>query len=293
MNYLNFDLLIERAHEGYVARVTQSPAGEATAQFRLPFAEMELENYLLKIGRPRRGVRRLNSPEMESARTFGKRLFEAVFGSEVFGCFRSSLDRAEEKETGLRIRLRLNAPELADLPWEYLYNPALNRFLVLAVETPLVRYLELPERIRPLAVKPPLNILVMIASPNDHPALDVEQEWEKLNQALALLRRRGLVALERLEEATLSHLQRHLRQGQYHVFHFIGHGAFDEQTRSRDVAAQPSTAAFSRAQRLRRRSYFTYRSLYRNGTKPGAARHSGGDCHAIRDYRRGRDYFCT
>jgi len=176
-------------------------------------------------------VRRLNSPEMESARIFGKRLFEAVFGSEVFGCLRSSLDRAEEKETGLRLRLRLNAPELADLPWEYLYNPALNRFLVLAVETPLVRYLELPERIRPLAVKPPLKILVMIASPNDHPALDVEQEWEKLNQALALLQRRGLVALHRLEEATLSRLQRHLRQDQYHIFHFIGHGAFDEQSR--------------------------------------------------------------
>ncbi len=54
MNYLNFDLLIERAPEGYIARV-HSPAGEATARFRLPFTEMELENYLLKIGRPRRG----------------------------------------------------------------------------------------------------------------------------------------------------------------------------------------------------------------------------------------------
>ncbi len=118
---------------------------------------------------------------------------------------------------------------MADLPWEYLYNPALNRFLVLSAETPLVRYLDLPERIRPLAVKPPLRVLVMISSPSDHPPLDVEGEWAKLKEALGDLEQRGLVALERLEEATLAALQRRLRRGEYHIFHFIGHGGFDER----------------------------------------------------------------
>ncbi len=228
-DYLNFDLLIERAGSAYVARVTNSPAGEAASQFSVPFAPFELENFLLKIGRPRRGVRRLNSPEMEAAKNFGKRLFESVFGSEVFGCLRSSLDQAEAKgSAGLRLRLRLNAPELADLPWEYLYNSALNRFLVLAVETPLVRYIELPERIRPLAVQPPLKILAMLSAPTGYALLNVEEEWQKLQNALGDLQKRKLVTLERLDEATLPALQRRLRQSSYHIFHFIGHGGYDE-----------------------------------------------------------------
>src|SRR5436305_2090956 len=37
------------------------------------------------------------------------------------GCLRSSLDEDERQGMGLRIRLRLDAaPELANLPWEYL-----------------------------------------------------------------------------------------------------------------------------------------------------------------------------
>jgi len=54
-DYLNFDLLIERAGNAYVARVTNSPAGEAATKFNVPFSALELENFLLKIGRPRRG----------------------------------------------------------------------------------------------------------------------------------------------------------------------------------------------------------------------------------------------
>jgi pSer/pThr/pTyr-binding forkhead associated (FHA) protein len=122
-----------------------------------------------------------------------------------------------------------NVPELADIPWEYLYNPALDRFLALSVETPLVRYLDLPERVKPLEVKLPLRLLVMISSPDNHPQLDVEQEWAKLKQALADLVRHGIVELERLKEATLTALQRRLRQKQFHIFHFIGHGCFDQQ----------------------------------------------------------------
>jgi tetratricopeptide (TPR) repeat protein len=228
--YLDFDLLIERSRERYRARVLNSPAGQATVEFTLPFSDLALENFLLRIGRTRRGVRRLESPEMKATKAFGSCLFNAVFGGAVRGCFRSSLDEASRQGAGLRVRLRLtDVPELGDLPWEYLYNPALNRFLVLSAETPLVRYLELPERIRPLAVKPPLRILVMISSPSDCPQLDVEREWAKLREALGDLERQVLVGLERLEEATLAALQRWLRRGEYHIFHFIGHGGFDQQ----------------------------------------------------------------
>ena len=122
---------------------------------------------------------------MKETKTFGKCLFDAVFGGEIRSCFLSSLDKANQQGVGLRIRLRLaDTPELNDLPWEYLYNQALNRFLALSAWTPLVRYLDLPEPIQPLAVMPPLKVLVMIASPSDCPQLDVNREWSKLSEAL-------------------------------------------------------------------------------------------------------------
>lgn len=228
--YLDFDLRIQRVGEGYHAQVLNSPAGQATASFSLPFSELEVENLLLRFGRPGRATRRIDSPEVEAAKLFGERLFTTVFEDDVRACLRSSLDEARRQGGGLRIRLHLaDAPELAELPWEYLYNPTLNRFFALSVETPIVRYLELPEVIRPLLITPPLRVLVMISSPSDYPRLDVEGEWGKLQDSLDDLVQRGVVMLERLDDATLSALQQRLRRGEYHIFHFIGHGGFEQQ----------------------------------------------------------------
>jgi hypothetical protein len=56
ISYLDFDLLIRRTESGYQAQVVASPAGEATASFTAPFSELELENFLLRVGRPRRST---------------------------------------------------------------------------------------------------------------------------------------------------------------------------------------------------------------------------------------------
>jgi tetratricopeptide (TPR) repeat protein len=230
MKYLDFDLVIEPLGDGFSARVFNSPGGQASADFTAPFSDLEIENFLLRVGRTRHAVRRIESPEMTSAKIFGGRLFDKVFAGDVRGCLRSSMDEANRQGVGLRVRLHLGkAPTLADLPWEFLYNASMNRFLGLSVETPVVRYLELPERIRPLTVAPPLRVLMMISSPTDFPQLDVKRESAKMDEALSDLEQRGLVKVERQENATLAELQRRLRQGQYHIFHFIGHGGFDEQ----------------------------------------------------------------
>ena len=230
INYLDFDLLLERAGTGYRARVLRCPAIPAACDFSLPFSDLEIENFLLKIGHTRRNTRRLESRNVELAKDFGRRLFEATFGDEVRSCLRQSLDMASQQDTGLRLRLHLTgAPELADLPWEFLYDPSLNRFFVLSGKTPLVRFLDLPERIRPLAVQPPIRVLAMISTPSGFPPLDAAREWAKLEEAVADLRSQGLVTIERLDQATLAALQHRLRRGEYHIFHFIGHGAFDDR----------------------------------------------------------------
>lgn len=115
ITYKDFKLLIEPFGEKYKARV-ESPVGEATTEFSLPFTKTELENFVLKIGRPRRGVRSRDSLEMKAAKGFGGRLFEAVFSQGVRDCLHGSLIITEHEEVGLRILLRLtDAYELAYL----------------------------------------------------------------------------------------------------------------------------------------------------------------------------------
>jgi len=222
MEYLNFDLEIERADQGYRVE-SDSPVGQACAGFSLPFSHEELECVLQQRGEA-------DAASIDSARAFGKRLFETVFEGELRASLRGSLHEVERQGMGLRIRLRLNdAPELARLPWEYLYDPTLDRYLALSAQTPLVRYLELPERIQSLAVTPPLRILVVMSSPKDQAPINVATEWTRLRTALQELEDRSLVVLGQVP-ATLTALQSQLRSGVYHAVHFIGHGDFDEQT---------------------------------------------------------------
>jgi tetratricopeptide (TPR) repeat protein len=229
LTYLNFDLQFERAESGY--RIEASgPDGRYTAVFQLPFSATELENLVLRVGRTRTAMRRIDPPEIEAAKQFGNRLYTAVFGDQIGVSFRRGLDQAEQRGAGLRVRVRLtHTPELANLPWEYLYDQIRNRFLALSVETPLVRYLDIPERIRPLTVELPLRALAIIASPRGQVPLDVEREWANIQAASGDLLQRGALVLDRLPHATLSALQRRLRQAPYHILHFVGHGAFDQR----------------------------------------------------------------
>ncbi len=229
--YRDFDLAIEQLPEGgYRARVLDSPSGQARHDFTMPFSPLELENFVLKIGRTRSGVRRLESPEAEAARTFGRRLFEAVFAGEVETTFRRSLDAVERDQRGLRMRLRLaDAPDLSEIPWEYLYVPSDEHHLVLSTWTPLVRYLDMQAGAPPLTIQPPLRMLAMVSSPSDFPTLDIEAEWAKLDESLDPLEESGLLEVTRLDTATLRDLQRAMRRTDFHIFHFIGHGGFDRE----------------------------------------------------------------
>lgn len=234
--YQNFDLLIEcidRESGLYRSRVIDSPAGQASTDFTLPFDEKDLKIFLLQVGRPRRSVRKIDSPEMEAARAFGTQLFDAAFGRQVATCLDRSIDAARMENARLRIRLRLgDVPELTDLPWEYLHDSSLRRFFSQSDQTPIVRYLELPWNTPPLQVQAPLRILTIISDPSDVQQLDVEQEWVRLNQALSDLTANNLVQVDRLDEASLPALQRQLRRTQYQILHFVGHGGFDPQTQT-------------------------------------------------------------
>jgi hypothetical protein len=230
IRYFDFDLLIEPAEEPYEyeARVIHAPSGEyAPVDFRSPFSDIELENFLLKIGRRRNVVRGVDTQGGATVQEFGSRLFDSVFQGDVRVALATSLSETDSDDLGLRLRLRLNeCPELADLAWEYLYDSSTRRFLALSEWTPVVRYLDLPGRVRPLAVNGPLRVLGMVSSPTDYPQLSVNDEWSKLETALSGLVASGRVELTLVPDGTLASLNRALRREDFHVFHYIGHGGF-------------------------------------------------------------------
>lgn len=226
IKYQDFDLLIERSGNGFKSHVVDSPAGEASISFELPFSQADVENFFIQIGH----TRLIESPESQKMRTFGQLLFDSTISGEVRDRLRESLGQVKRNGKGLRIRLRIaNIPELSNLPWEFMYDASQSRYLALSIETPLVRYLDIARDIQPLTIRPPLRILAMISSPRDLPTLNVQKEWDNLRESVSRLENRGLVSLTKLEQPTLQALQRQLRRGEYHIFHFIGHGVFSKQ----------------------------------------------------------------
>jgi hypothetical protein len=226
-DYLDFELTIEVLPNDQL-RVTlvNSPVGSASVEVPNPITPAEAER-ILSILDGRTRVPR--GEAARAARAFGEKLFSAVFSGQIYAAYLTS--RSQAGERGLRIRLNLDKAEgLYDLPWELLRDPS-GDYLTLSRQTPIIRYPRLIN-VRPVVeVSLPLRVLVMISSPKDQAALNVEAEWQTLQEATADLRQRGLLELERVDDAQLITLQRKLRSGvSYQVFHYIGHATFDERS---------------------------------------------------------------
>jgi CHAT domain len=219
---------IERGEGGAHRVLANSSVGEAAGSFELPFGELELENFVLRVSRPR-GRRRIDSTATSEAKQFGGQLFEAMFRGHVRDLFREALANARAEGHGLRVTLCLSgAPELMDVPWEYLYDEP--NFLSVSAFTPVIRYLDLPRGYRPLHVDPPLRILAMVSSPSDYVRLDTERERANVERAVRPLTEKGAVKVDWLERATLTSLLRKLQSDTFHVLHYVGHGSYHPQS---------------------------------------------------------------
>ncbi|MGZ6832711.1 MAG: CHAT domain-containing protein, partial [Mycobacteriaceae bacterium] len=217
----------------YRVAVRSDAAGDTQATpTRFPFDEQMLARRLeaveFALVRSAATVRRLAPPDEQPVQEFGRQLFEFLFPAEVREHLNAVRRQAAQEDTQVQVRLRIGPPELAALPWEFLYDPGRDDYLCLS--TPLVRYLDVQEPRRPLAVPPPLRILGMVARPGELDTLNVDHEKRRLQQALAQLESSGGVQLTWVEGQTWWDLQSALDQGGWHIFHFIGHGGFDQQS---------------------------------------------------------------
>ena len=244
-DYLDFELEIRGGGPREYPVAVRSPAGEAQGQMRFPFDEWELKDRLqaLEIALLRSGGtrRRIASPEEHTVQDFGRALFESLLVGDVRTRYEMSLSEARRQGKGLRLKLRIQPSELAVLPWEFLYDAERDRYPSLSSNTPLVRYLDLPQPVDPLRMSPPLRVLGMVASPSGLDPLDVKHEKRLVEEATRGLRQDGLLELTWLEGQTWRHLQRAMRRGPWHIFHFVGHGGFDPATEEGAIALSNDT----------------------------------------------------
>jgi hypothetical protein len=164
---------------------------------------------------------------------FGQHLYQLLFDVEIERLFEESLREAQT--SGERLRLQLSfeagAAELANLPWEFLHYPRGNCFLCSHVNLVLSRFMPRHAR-KPLRTEGALRLLVAVSKPSDlGPVLEprVIESIQRLSEAYP-------VQVDVLRETTVAAFTERMRTFKPHVLHFIGHGNFDVETSSGEVA---------------------------------------------------------
>ena len=251
-HYLDFEIKVDQAKDSqYPVDILQSPAGEIRGVMQFPLSEIELQNRLLMLENVllRSGGRlRWNlTPQEQAIQDFGSILFDALFNADLRTIYFDSRRIAESQEKGLRIKLRIQPAELAVIPWEYLYDARNAEYVCLSKETPIVRYPEVSLHIKPLKISAPVRILGIISDLKDPQleALDISSERQKISKATQSLTDKKLIEWKWLESPTWRDIQAVMRQGPWHILHYIGHGGFDQQSEQgtmilRDHDGRPS-----------------------------------------------------
>lgn len=218
---------------------SENAAAPRPSPFEFPLNKNEQQRYLEKLDYAlfRSNTRfhnHINEYE-DLVKEFGEILYKTIFATDaVTKVYSATREKAITEKRSIRISLHIEPDELANLPWELLYERDTDEFLCRVRGTSIVRYMTAPVTPPLLDVKPPLKILVILANPDiaDVRRLDVQREAQNLEQALAYLKQEGFVEVEYVEDGTLESLHRKLLENEYHVIHFIGHAGYARESKT-------------------------------------------------------------
>lgn len=249
ITYHNFDVRIRRGGAaGQVSVETSSDlAGQAEADVAFDLGEADFKRLLNRFGvlrgfageapaspaadRTPGPVRPSQPPAEHDLALLGYRLQQLAFPPAIYNRLATAYGKLGDDDS-LRIRLRLDLPELAVLPWELLTDTApgpgaVPEFWGLDLKRSLVRFIPASKPVTPMAAPTPLRILLAVAGPTDQRTLKTADEIARVRSALAPLGNR--IELVEMDHAQASDLLPRLRET-FHILHFIGHGLFDTVT---------------------------------------------------------------
>jgi hypothetical protein len=153
--------------------------------------------------------------------------------------FQQSLTALKDNE-GLRLRLRIDPVELAQLPWEYLTlpqaegEPKSTDFLALRPEISIVRTDTVEAPARALPDRDTVQVVGIFSSPFDQDPLDIDQEKAVLEEAVRQLNEaagQDLIEVKWSQRpANRDAVQQVLSEGA-DVFHYAGHAIYEKISR--------------------------------------------------------------
>ncbi len=213
--YVNFDVAFDDLGDDvYTVRVLDSPAGQAEARTRLRADEPPIVA----------GLKALEAAtlDLRAVQAMGERLFAALLPDEVSKLYFATLGRIDRSGRILRLRLRIEPPDLKSLPWETVYDRLRTTFLATRADTTLSRFLPAPTPPAPAPFATTLRVLLLLSSPSGAPPLDVAARRQRLEAALAPLISTGRVRLDVVEQPTSRTILQRVRSDAYHVIHYDG-----------------------------------------------------------------------
>ncbi len=224
--YLNFVLLADQVKldesglKKFTVQVLDSPAGQGNPQTVTVNADITRLSDELEVG----------APKAERLMTIGESLANLLFldDSQVRGLYVRSLERLQYDQ-GLRLRLQLDH-KLADLPWEYMHiqrgggEKNITGFLAIDPRLSIVRHERMPFSGDLITTPKQRRILIALANSDASQPLALTKEKHNLDQALQNLE--GF-EYDFIETTTSQSLSDKLLRGA-DIFHFAGHGSFDD-----------------------------------------------------------------
>ncbi len=206
---------------GFFRARAEEEFGRATPPGRiyLPFDDRWFVQYADR-------VESLNPRELHYV---GARLFDSLFQDEILRLYVHLLQQIRNTGARLRVRLALDPPVVAKLPWECLYDTRSGAYLSTLPEVTLVRYIR-PQAQEPPAVpaRPPLRVL-LAAEPTERRLREVAT----VRSALAKLEAEGAVSVLEAGSSfggsalTVGSFETLLTRG-FDVLHLVADGAPEE-----------------------------------------------------------------
>jgi hypothetical protein len=215
VNYFDFDLWIRAAENAnsYPVSVTNSPRGPASTLMNFNVNDSHFQELLAPV---------MAATEDEAGRdSFGELLFESIFSGPVRDVWQGSCGQANAiPHQGIRLRLWIDAPELAVLPWELLKDGA--DFLAASGRVVVSRFMPAGEP--PAFITPEkARVLIVIQEPAQLP-IDANVTAGLAN---LLNKSKRFAPPKILKNSTLAQINQELLNG-YEVLHYIGHGSPDK-----------------------------------------------------------------
>lgn len=238
--YLDFEVELKatsKASRRFSVSVVDSPSGSAgSGELSLPYDPNQLSRVLRQL---ENAVRRGGPRQEARIKTFGSLLFDRLFRGEVRDSWTASIGqiKSNRRRPRLRLKLRIDSPILAGLPWEFLFDSNRSDFLSLNRDIAIVRYSAMPEPTQSRSFSLPLYVLAAAASPKGLPRIDFQKERKLVDAAMVKLAASQQVQIRWLINPTWNELQTAVYDDHPHVFYFVGHGDFNSRRYPEGVIA--------------------------------------------------------